>query len=792
MNAVRLSHGRFGRRAVLTGLFACVTALLAAVPAPAAVAGDGDLSPRLAELATATVRSLPPAQQANRLDLPAAGPASLMRRGSRVVAEVRFDQGAVAGADSLRDAGAEVLDVSPRYQIVTVAARPAELPDLGAVAGVGGVTEVLEPIIRGVDCGGSFRSEGDGQLNTPSARASWGVDGSGVTVGIVSDSFDRRAGAATHAANDVFSGDLPGSASPCGSNQPVGVLSDPMSTGSDEGRAMAQIVHDLAPGAAIDFATAAGGQTAFAKNIKALAGAGARVIADDAIYPEEPFFQDGPVAVAINEVVAGGASYFTAVGNDNVISAGNEVGSFEGTFSTAGSCPAGVPGSACADFDPGGGTDNAYDMTVAPGAEAILDLQWAEPWGGVQTNLDLYLVDGAGNVLASSTNLNVSGTQRPFEALAWKNTGSTTAAVKLAIPRVFGSGTPRLKFVQIGNGATGVVPTPEQLATSSAGFTIGPTVIGHSGAASAISAGAVLFSNSTKPENYSSRGPVVQFFGPVAGVSPAAPTGERVIAKPDLVATDCGATTFFAQKSAGVWRFCGTSAAAPHAAAVAALMRQANPGASAAQIRAALLASARPVGAFGPTAVGAGLPDAFAAVNSVALAPAVTITKAPQPLGRDRRPTIEFAANRPVTFACALDGSTPTPCASPYRVPTNLRDGKHGFLVTATDAGGRVGASPVASFTIDTRAPRTKIAKHPPKLVRTGQPRARVEFRFRSSEGGAKFVCKVDRGLRRFCARKLVVRLEPGRHKVLAKAVDAAGNVDPTAAVFHFTVKRAG
>jgi hypothetical protein len=788
MNAVRLSR----RRAVFSGLLACAIALAAAVPAFAAAREDGGLSPRLAQLATAAVRSLSPAQQAQRLDLPAGGPASLTRRGNRVVAEVRFDQGAAVGADALRDAGAEVLDVSTRYQTATVAAKPAELPALGAVAGVGGVTEVLEPIIRGVDCGGSFRSEGDGQLNAPSARANLGVDGSGVTVGIVSDSFDRRAGAATHAAGDVLSGDLPGPGSPCGSSQPVAVLSDPMSSGSDEGRAMAQIVHDLAPGAAIDFATAAGGQTAFAKNINALAGAGAQVIADDAIYPEEPFFQDGPVAVAINEVVARGVSYFTATGNDNVISAGNDVASVEGTFFSAGSCPAGVPGAACADFDPsGGGTDNGYDLTVAPGAEAVLDLQWAEPWGGVQTNLDAYLVEASGTVLASSTNLNVSGTQRPFEALAWQNTGATTASVKLAIPRVFGSGTPRFKVVQIGNGATGVVPTAEQIAISSPGFTIGPTVIGHSGAAGAISAGAILFSTATKPELYSSRGPAVQFFGPVIGASPAAPTGERVISKPDLVATDCGVTTFFAQKSAGVWRFCGTSAAAPHAAAVAALMRQANPGASAAQIRAALLASARPVGAFGSNAVGAGLPDAFAAVNSVALAPTVAITRAPRPLGRDPRPTIEFVANRPVAFACALDGSAPVPCASPYRVPTDLRDGRHVFLVTGTDVGGRVGFAPLASFTIDTTAPQTKIAKHPPKLVWTQRGRARVELRFRSSEGGAKFVCKVDRR-RRICDKKLVLRLGVGRYVVKAKAVDAAGNVDPTAAVFRFAVKRAG
>lgn len=769
---------------------ACVAALLVAATVPATAAADpGSLSPRLAELATPAVRALTPAQQAHRLDLPASGPASLTRQGNGVVAEVRFDQGAAAGAESLRAAGAAVLDVSRRYQTVTVVAAPAELPAVAAVAGVAGVTEVLAPIVRGVDCGGLARSEGDSQLGAANARAGWGVDGSGVTVGIVSDSFDRRAGAATHAAGDVASGDLPGPGSPCGSAQPVGLLSDPLSSGTDEGRAMAQIVHDLAPGAAIDFATAAGGQTAFAKNIRALAGAGAQVIADDAIYLDEPFFQDGPVAVAINEVTAAGASYFTAAGNDNVISGGSDVGSVEAQFAPV-ACPAGVPGSACADFNPGGPADNSFEYTVESGKEIVLDLQWAEPWGGVQTNLDAYLLSAGGTVLNSSTYQNVSATQRPFEALGWKNEGATTT-VKLAIPRAAGSGTPRFKLVQVGNGGTGVTPTPSQL-TESAGLPIGSTVIGHSGAVSAISTGAILYSTSLKPQVYSSRGPLVHLFGPVAGATPAAATGEVVISKPDLVATDCGITTFFAFKSGSAWRFCGTSAAAPHAAAIAALMRQANPGAGQAQIRAALLASGRPVGAFGPTAVGAGLPDAFVAVSSVALAPTVAVTKWPPSLSRERRPTIEFTASRPVVFACAFDGGAPVPCASPFRVPSNLADGKHSFLVTGTDLGGRLGSSPALSFRVDTRAPRTRIAEHPPKLLRTKQRRARAVFRFRSSEGGAKFVCKVDRGLRRFCAKRLVVKLKPGDHKVLAKAVDAAGNVDPTPAVFRFAVKRVG
>ena len=788
MNTVRASDRRGGRRLALLGLLLSIVVVSA--PAAANAAG-GVLSPRLAQLARPGVRALTPAQQANRLDLPASGPASLMRRANRVVAEVRFEPGAAAATAGLRAEGVEVLDVSPRYQTLTVAARPADLAALASATGVAAVTEVLNPIIRGVDCGGLVRSEGDSQLNAAGARAHWGVDGSGVTVGILSDSFDRDGSAATRAGDDVRNGDLPGPGSPCGSQQPAGVFNDPDPEGTDEGRAMAQIVHDLAPGAAIDFATAEGGQSVFAKTIGSLAAAGAKVIVDDAIYLDEPFFQDGPVAVAIDRAAAGGVTYFTAAGNDNIVSGAHDVSSFEAQFSSAGSCPVGVPGTSCADFNPSPSqTDDAYDLEVAPEEEVLLDLQWAEPWGGVQTNLDAYLLDESGSVVADSTNFNISN-QRPFEAFEWTNESNATAKVRLAIPRAFGSGDPRFKFIQVGNGGAGVVPTSQQLLASS-GDTIGPSIFGHSAAEGAISVGAIGIGSATKPERYSSRGPAVTFFGPVAGTAPAAPTGEVVRAKPDLVASDCGVTTFFAFQLAGLWRFCGTSAAAPHAAAVAALMAQANPGAGPAQIRAALLASGRGIGSFGSSAIGAGLPDADAAVNSVALPPAITIGKAPAALSRERRPTIEFTANRPVAFACSLDGSAPRPCASPYQVPSRLGDGKHGIVVTGTDLGGRVGASPLASFTVDTRAPRTEIAKHPRQLVRTRRARVRVVFRFRSSEPGAKFVCKVDRGLRKFCGARLVIRAAEGRHKVLVKAMDAAGNVDKSPAVFRFRVERVG
>ena len=181
--------------------------------------------------------------------VPASGPGSLLREGGRVVAEVRFDHGAIAGVDDLRAAGARVLAGSRRYQTVTVAVRPGRLAALERVDRVAMATPVHAPVTYGT-CG-SVNSEGDTQLRAAEARSDFGVDGTGVTVGILSDSFDTDSGAPTHAADDVASGDLPGAGNPCGYTAPVSVCKacDFFSPESaDEGRGMAQIVHDPRPG----------------------------------------------------------------------------------------------------------------------------------------------------------------------------------------------------------------------------------------------------------------------------------------------------------------------------------------------------------------------------------------------------------------------------------------------------------------------------------------------------------------------------------------------------------------
>lgn len=754
--------------AALAAVSAACACLLATSASAKVSESEEKLSPRLAELTRPAVAEAPPAAQAARLDLAPRGPGSLLRDGDRILAEVDFQRGAGAGLGALRAAGAEIVHVSRRYQTVTVAAAPEDLEAVAAVARVEGVNEILTPFVHGVDCGGAERSEGDQHLLAAAARGDYGVDGTGVTVGILSDSFDRDVGAATDAAEDVASGDLPGTGSPCGTTAPVGILSDPVSSGGDEGRAMAQIVRDLAPGAEIKFATAFSGETAFADNIRALWEAGAEVIVDDVGYFAEPFYQDGPIAVAIDEVTAAGASYFTSAGNNNLFDAeGNSISSWEAPqFRDSGSCPSPVGAAHCMDFDPAEGGDDSFGLTVSAGATLTVDLQWAEPRQGVETDIDAYLLDATGaKILAGSESNNVAaGNQKPYEFLQWKNGGATTQ-VQLAINHCFGtcnegasSATPpRLKLAILQNGG-GVTATEYPL--SAEGDVVGPSIFGHSGAEAAISTAAVRWNTTSAPESFSSRGPVTHLFGPVEDAGAAAPLAEpKLISKPDLAATDGGANTFFGALQSGTWRFYGTSASAPHAAAVAALLREADPEAGPDEVRAALTGTARPVGGFGVADVGAGLIDAEAALAALGVPPAE---------GEGEAPAEEGGEGGPESGGTDGEGSAAAPPPAVAAAPAST-----------------VAVAPAR----DTTRPRTWIAGHPRKLVRTAKHRVGLRFRFRASER-ATFLCKFDRRRFRRCGRRVFHRFGRGRHVVRVKARDAAGNVDRSPAVFRFRVKR--
>ena len=310
---------------------------------------------------------------------------------------------------------------------------------------------------------------------------------------------------------------------------------------------------------------------------------------------------------------------------------------------------------------------------------------------------------------------------------------------------------PRLKFILMG----GV--TKSEYPSSNEGDVVGPTIYGHAASKSAITVGAVRYSDSTKPETYSSRGPAKHFFGPVVGKTAAAAIPEEVIQKPDVVATDCGATTVFAQFTSGAWRFCGTSAAAPHAAGIAALMVQ-GAGAGPALVASGLKESGQTVGGFGANSVGAGLIDAEKALEKVGATPttadppSITVPPLDEPI------QYELEEPRPPTPPDPLN-----PGPSPTTTTTQ----------TQTDT-----------------PPSTSIRKHPRKLVRTSKGLARVVFRFASDTAGASFRCQFDGSAWRPCPATVKRWFGLGQHVVRVQARSPDAGPDPTPAVFRFRVAR--
>ena len=191
---------------------------------------------------------------------------------------------------------------------MAVAVLPEDLAAVGDVAGVEYVGEELTPQFSAV-CD-TTTSEGDAILHANDLRAP-GVDGTGVKVGVLSDSYTNPAALFTTAAADIVSDNLPGAGNTCG-HTTVSIVADKPTAGPDEGRGMMQIVHDLAPGAALDFATANVSQANFASHITQLADQGAKVIVDDVTYFAEPMYQDGIIEQAVTGVRARGVDYFTA------------------------------------------------------------------------------------------------------------------------------------------------------------------------------------------------------------------------------------------------------------------------------------------------------------------------------------------------------------------------------------------------------------------------------------------------------------------------------------------------
>jgi hypothetical protein len=491
---------------------------------------------------------------------------------------------------------------------------------------------------------GAITSQGDYAQNSDLVRSANSLDGAGVTVGVISDSFDcypvyaangvptgglngyANNGFNTTAAGDTASGDLPAS---------VNVIKDAtcMNYGApvqlpfgDEGRAMMQIVHDVAPGASLAFYTAENSEADFASGITQLANAGAKVIVDDVGYFDEPFFQDGLVAQSISAVVAKGVAYFSSAGNNGVLAYDNN----SPNFSFVSSSPPNS-GEHLLNFDTTGATTTTtLPVTIPPmipGEFVAIVVEWDQPYvtgapasGGSASQIDVCITGATGNDIIANGNLQAmacSGPstlhQDPVQIMLIDNPANATAnssqeTLNIVVGVANGTALPgRIKVVVEDDGAGSKIT---KFANNGGG-----TIQGHPLATAAAAVGAAFFPNTISCgaatpllENFSSAGGDPLLFDV---------NGNRIAAvmrqKPDFVGPDGGNDTFLGFTIAGTGfddnstvaqcandanfpNFFGTSAAAPHVASIAALMLQADPALTPAEIYSIMQQSGAPMG----------------------------------------------------------------------------------------------------------------------------------------------------------------------------------------------------
>jgi subtilisin family serine protease len=430
---------------------------------------------------------------------------------------------------------------------------------------------------------GSVTSQGY-VTHTANQAVKLGFEGVGVRVGVLSDSASPEGVAAR-----IASGDLPPDV--------VVVPGQNGAPGTDEGIAMMEIVHDIAPGAKLFFATAFTSEVSFADNIRTLRFTyGCDIIVDDVAYFDEGAFQDDIVADAVNDVTANGALYFSAAGNNNNLTSRTS-GTWEGDFKNGGD-----PGELIDTIEGQpvkihnfGSSNSAqtFDILRRPGPPSSpVFLKWSDPLGASSNDYDLFILDSTGTSVKAFSAQPQTGTQDPLEFIFPDLSCGTPVPAGFCpeagdrIVAVLFNGAARALRVETNEGILSI-------GTDGATYS-------HNAAASAVTIAATYWNSAhdgTRPfvgppnpiEIFSSDGPRKIFYNPNG--TPITPNnflfatnGGRTLQKPDATAADgvfC--------KTLGFLPFFGTSAAAPHAAAIAAIVKSVNPALTNAQIKNILL-----------------------------------------------------------------------------------------------------------------------------------------------------------------------------------------------------------
>jgi len=320
-------------------------------------------------------------------------------------------------------------------------------------------------------------------------------------------------------------------------------------------------------------------------SMNALLAAGADIIVDDILFQTEPVFEDGPVPRA-NRTVGRSALRVTAAGND-------ALGHYAGMF---------IPG--IRDGETGGtrhnfgNGDTLLRVVIAGDSTATIVLQWANPFGKATDDYDLCARQTNGALIGCSNDVQ-NGDDDPIEVLEVNCPPPRNTNCLIDLQITLFSGVARQLSLFCFHGC----------AMSEFNVVAG-SIFGHAAVPEVVTVAATDAAMPSEIEPYSSAGPTSILF-PAFQARP----------KPDVTGVDCVSTSVFDP-------FCGTSAAAPHVAGVAALVMQAMGAAGTIDaVTNALKATAIDRGPPGyDSDWGFGLVDALAAVQSafrVSLAAAV-------------------------------------------------------------------------------------------------------------------------------------------------------------------------
>ena len=421
---------------------------------------------------------------------------------------------------------------------------------------------------------GSVTSAGDHQLLADSTRSMFytngaDINGNPIRVGVISDGMQ-------YWSNSRLSGDLPY----------IGWINNSNNFVGSEGTAMMEIIHDLAPSAdltfgAVGFYVNSNNDSIYstpidmANAISTLSSSsGCKVIVDDMGWPSgDPWFEDGVISQAISNFQSNGGTYISSAGND-----GNKMYSGQPSIKVGGR----------KNWVFFTATDSALTFTISDYKTFRIAMQWDDAWGNASDDYNLYLYDNNWNLVDSSTNYQAGSGSLPQEwiGLTYSNYLDNRTFHIMVDYVGYYTGKP-LKNIKVlvlpVNGNSNGSPSFTLTNGSSSGH-----IYGHAAATNVISVAAYSALDQTPSvETFSSRGPSLMF-------TTGNPANEQSRNTPVITATD-GVVTKVGKDGnfGGDSLFFGTSASAPHVAAIAALYFSRYPTHTSAQFTSAITSSAK-------------------------------------------------------------------------------------------------------------------------------------------------------------------------------------------------------